>query len=95
MKPWINRLARISRNALSLAIVVTTFYLACLGKGTFGAGVLFMWLFMLLSLILHELGHVVGARIYGMTVWRVNISGLEFHAQYRGWRVRLGGISLS
>jgi hypothetical protein len=92
MNRWINKLAQAARGTLSLAMGVATFYLACLGTGAFGAGILLMWLFIWLSLILHELGHVAGARIYGMTVWRVNISGLEFHAQHRGWRVRLAGF---
>ena len=92
MKKWTNRLAQGIRVTLLVATGFIGFYLACLGQGSSNPAILIVWLFIFLSLIVHEMGHVVGARIYGMTVWQVNISGLEFHSLRRGVRVRLSRI---
>ena len=92
MKKWTNRLAQGARITLSIATGSIGFYLTCLGEGASNPAILIVWLFIFLSLILHELGHVVGARVYGMTVARVNISGIEFHSLRRGVRVRQSRI---
>ncbi|BDU22457.1 M50 family metallopeptidase [Dyella sp. GSA-30] len=92
MKPRINKLARGVRVTLSVAAGAIAFYLACMDKGTPEAAIPFIWLFIWLSLVVHELGHAAGARLYGMTVLRMNISGLEFHMQRRGWRMRQSRI---
>ena len=92
VRPWLNQLARAVQVTISLVMAVLGFYLACMGEGNQNSAILFVWLFVFLALIVHELGHVISARLCGMTVWRVNISGLEFQAQRRGWRVRRSRI---
>ncbi|WP_266181904.1 M50 family metallopeptidase [Dyella humicola] len=92
MKAWMNRFALCAQVVLSVVTgaLATSLCFVWLGDSSTNnaaacltAGVLFM-----LALVVHELGHGVCARLLGMTVWAVNIAGLEFHAQRRGWKVR-------
>lgn len=96
MKPWINGLALCAQIALGVAtgVVVTVLCSAWLGNSSESTGVAFLlvWPLLLLALVAHELGHLVCARLVGMTVWAINIAGLEFYAQRRGWKVRWSRI---
>lgn len=53
-----------------------------------GPGALLALLTWPLAVMVHELGHVAGARIAGATVCSIQISRVFLVAQRRGWRVR-------
>jgi Zn-dependent protease len=45
---------------------------------------------VMISVLLHELGHYLGARLAGMKVLLMNVMGVECHLRRRGWLIRLG-----
>jgi hypothetical protein len=54
-----------------------------------GPGALLALLTWPIAVLFHELGHVAGARIAGMTVCSMQVSRVFLLAQRRGWRMRL------
>lgn len=51
-------------------------------------GVVLVWPITWLSVVSHELGHLLGARRAGMFVVRIQLGPLELLAQRRGWKAR-------
>lgn len=96
MKPWMNRIASITQGVLMMAttLLAWSYCLTWLGGSSprIGAALLTVWLLAFLAIVVHELGHYAGARLTGMTVWLINIAGVEAHAQRRGWRIRWSRI---
>lgn len=103
-KSWKNRLAYCAQFVLSVTCGAIAAFLCVTSVGSsspdmapafvfivFIIGLVLVLPNTLTALIVHELGHCVGARPRGMTVSQINIAGAKFHAQRHGWRVRWGG----
>lgn len=41
------------------------------------------------TILVHEYGHVLGARAAGMVPWMMQVGVVQFHALKRGWRLRI------
>ncbi|QNK01155.1 M50 family metallopeptidase [Dyella telluris] len=97
MKPWQNRLARYTQTTITVVTQV-----AAIGASfpAFGGshdtplfGLVTASLCWVIAVTVHETGHCLGARVGGMTLWSMNVMGVEIHFMRRGWRWRWSSLS--
>lgn len=88
---WLNEPLRLLQKALSLAASISGMALTIVAMPPAPAwlipGCILGFLVIYLSVFVHELGHLMGARRGGMTVLRMRVGRLDLQARRRGWSV--------